>query len=146
MTLAKRWCFIGLLVATVAITGCGGEGANGPPAPTGPTGTVKGKLTCNGKPVTTGILSLDNGQGFSVGAPVKPDGSFELLGPTGSAVPAGTYKVGVTPPPVVSPPGAATMPPPPSIEGVDPKFYAPGTSGVTVEIKSGAQDITIDLK
>ena len=142
--------FVHLQILTVALTvttllGCGG--ASGPAVPAGPKASVKGKVTHDGKPVTKGTLTLDSGKGYIASANLAADGTFELQGANGKEFPAGTYKVGVTPPAnPPPPPGSATMPPPPTIEGLPEKFYSPANSGVTVEVKEGKQELSIDLK
>ena len=140
--LAARCTFCTLL--TLVLVGCGGGG--GPPAPTGPKGSVKGKVTYSGKPVTTGTLVVDNEKGFIASSPLGKDGTFELKGPQGASLPAGTYKVGVTPPPNTAPPAAGQMPASPKIEGLPEKFYTPGGSGVTIEVKAGVQSLDIVLE
>ena len=132
-------------LAVGLITGCGSP--SGPKPPEGPKGSAKAKVSYEGKPITKGILILDSGKGYTASAPVKPDGTFDLKGPNGADVPAGTYKVAISPPP--SPPpaaGASEMSPPPTIEGLPEKFYGTDTSGVTVEIKPGKQDLDIVLQ
>jgi hypothetical protein len=127
------------------IAGCGGD--TGPKLPDGPKGSAKAKVTCEGKQITVGTLLLDSGKGFTASAPAGKDGTFELKGPTGAQIPAGKYKVAITPPPAPAPaPGVVEMPAPQKIEGVAEKFYNAATSGVEVEIKAGSQDIEIILK
>ena len=135
-----------LLALTLASAlGCG---KNAPPwSPAGPKGTVTGTVKCDGKPITVGTLLLDSGKGYIAGAVIKPDGTFELKGADGNSVPAGTYKVAVTPPPAPTPAAGATkMPEPAKIEGVPEKFYNALTSGVTVDVKEGVQKIEIVLQ
>jgi hypothetical protein len=128
-----------------AVLGCGG--ADGPKLPQGPKGSAKAKVTYEGKPITTGTLQLDSGKGYVAAATASPDGTFALKGVGGADIPAGKYKVGITPPPGPAPAlGASEMPPPPKIEGLPEKFYSPGSSEVEVEIKEGKQDIEIILK
>ena len=139
-------CTLSLMVA--GLFGCG-PASNGPTLPTGPKATVKGKVTHEGKPVTSGNLALDSGKGFALGAKINADGTFELIGQDGKDVPAGKYKVAVSPPtaaPAQFTGPDAKMPEAPKIEGVPAKFYETSTSGVEIEIGAGAQDITIDLK
>jgi hypothetical protein len=146
MTLCYRTVglFAGMLICS--ILGCGG-GAAGPKIPEGPKGTAKATVTYDGKKITTGILSLDSGKGYVASAPASPDGTFQLKGPNGAEVPAGTYKVGITPPPAPTPkPGSTEMPGPAKIEGLPEKFYNAASSGVVVEIKAGKQDLEIVLK
>jgi hypothetical protein len=136
---------IAMMGAMLSVTGCGG--AKGPKLPDGPKGTAKAKVSYDGKPITVGTLMLDSGKGYIAGAPASSDGTFVLKGPTGADIPAGTYKVGITPPP--SPPpaaGSTEMPGPPKIEGLPEKFYNAQSSGVEVEIKAGKQDLDIILK
>lgn len=148
MLRANQLLVCALSLVLTGIVGCG-PASNGPTLPTGPKATVKGKVTHDGKPVTSGNLALDSGKGFALGAKINADGTFELIGQDGKDVPAGKYKVAVSPPPAAVAPvsGTATkMPEAPKIEGLPEKFYDTGTSGVEVEIGAGAQDITIDLK
>ena len=133
-------------MALCSLIGCGG-GATAPKLPDGPKGSAKATVMHDGKPIKVGILVLDSGKGFIVSAPASADGTFALKGPTGAEVPAGTYKVGITPPPVAAPAAGATeMPGPPKIEGVPEKFYNSESSGVSVEIKAGSQNLEIILK
>jgi len=136
----------GFLTVAFLMVGCA-PADKGPAEPAGAKATVTGKISHNGAALTKGTLNLDSGKGYMLGAKINPDGTFELMGPNGKDVIAGSYKVGVSPPPNPAPaPGAKEMPPRPSIEGVPEKFYNPNTSGVTVEIKEGKQEIAIDLK
>jgi hypothetical protein len=91
---------------------------------------------------------LDNEKGFIASSPIGKDGSFELKGPQGTSIPAGSYKVGVTPPPgpPPNPSQQMQMPGPPKIEGLPEQFYSPITSGVTVEVKAGAQTMDVVLQ
>ena len=134
--------FVGIGIC--AWFGCGG-GSDGPPLPAGPVATVKGTLTCQGKPVTSGVLQLEAGQGYLVSSVVGSGGAFELQGPRGASIPVGKYKVWVTPPRPEVKPGDLNSPVV-KIEGVPAKFYSPKTSGVSVEINAGPQDLTIELK
>src|SRR5262245_31205165 len=144
--IASRRLMHSLLALTLASApGCAKD--TPPPSPAGPKGTVTGTVKFDGKPITAGTLLLDSGKGYIAGALIKPDGTFELKGADGNAVPAGTYKVAVTPPPAAAPAAGATkMPEPAKIEGVPAKFYNPLTSGVTVEVKEGIQTVDIVLQ
>src|ERR1700712_1561147 len=107
--------------------GCS-KGPTGPKAPEGPKASAIAKVICDGKPVTVGILCLDSGKGYIASASAGKDGRFELKGANGAEIPAGSYKVGITPPPVPPPaPNATQMPGPPAIEGVPEKFYNPSS-------------------
>ena len=145
MKFSEKVAAIASALGLCFLVGCGSSA--GPKLPEGPTGSAKAKVSYQGKAITTGTLSLDSGKGFVASAPASPDGTFALKGPTGEQVPAGSYKVGITPPPNPPPAaGATSMPPPPKIEGLPEKFYNSGTSGVTVEIKAGSQDLDIKLE
>ncbi len=146
MSFVRKMSALMVALATVSMLGCGGGGASGPAAPKGPKGSAKVKVTHAGKPVTEGILMLDNGNGSVISGKAGADGSFTMNGPQGDSVPVGTYKVSISPETKPPAPGATTMPGPPKIEGVPEKFYSAGTSGVTVEVKEGKQDLTIELK
>jgi hypothetical protein len=135
------------LVAMALASALGCATDTRPPSPPGPKGTVKGTVKYDGKLITTGTLLLDSGKGYIAGAVIKPDGSFELQGADGNAVPAGKYNVAVTPPPAAPPAAGATkMPEAARIEGVPEKFYNPQSSSVTVEIKEGEQTLDIVLQ
>src|SRR5262245_59151744 len=144
--IASRRLMPSLLAVTLASAlGCANDAP--PPPPPGPKGSVTGTVKFDGKPITAGTLLLDSGKGYIAGAVIKPDGTFELKGTDGNAVPAGKYNVAVTPPPAAPPAAGATkMPEPAKIEGVPEKFYNPLTSGVTVEVKEGIQTMDIVLQ
>jgi hypothetical protein len=134
-----------LAVVLASALGCAKDAP--PPSPAGPKGTVTGTVKFDGKLITAGTLLLDSGKGYIAGAVIKADGTFELKGADGNSVPAGTYKVSVTPPPAAPPAAGATkMPEPAKIDGVPEKFYNPLTSGVTVEVKEGIQTMEIVLQ
>jgi hypothetical protein len=137
--------FLAIAILVSSAIGCSG-GNNGPPAPAGPKGVVKAKVTCEGKPVTKGTLMLDSGKGFIASGKAGADGTFELKGPQGEEIPVGKYKVSIVPESTPPAAGATAMPGPPKLEGVPDKFYSPVTSGVEVDIATGKQDLTIDLK
>jgi hypothetical protein len=126
------------------LLGCGAS-STGPGLPAGPVATVKGTLQYQGKPITQGLLQLESGNGYTVSSVVGTDGSFELQGPHGKTIPAGAYQVGVSPPRPEVKPGDLNSPVV-KIEGLPEKFYSPRSSGVTVEIREGAQDLRIELK
>lgn len=136
-----------VLMVSCFLLGCGGGETGGPQLPEGPKGSAKATVVYDGKPITTGTLILDSQSGYIASGVPGPDGTFELKGPKGAEVPTGKYLVGITPPPAPVPaPGATEMPGPPTIEGVPEKFYNGATSGVTVEIKEGSQQLEIVLE
>ena len=87
-----------MLICCVALLpiacGCGG-------GPAGPHGKVHGKVTHQGQPVTAGsvISFIPESGGAAASGTLGADGSYELRSMNGNLVPAGKYKVLVTPPP-----------------------------------------------
>ena len=117
----------------LAAAGCGGDK---------PAGTVAGTVAYNGSPVTAGSVNFLSKAGTGVAATAKIDesGAYKVDGP----LEAGDYAVYVAPPPPEQlPPG--TKPPPPRKFDVPPKFRDPGTSGVVVTVKSGKNDLPVEL-
>jgi len=140
-----------MLCVLVLFTAIGCGGSSGPPVPAGPKGTATGTITHGGAPVTQGTLHLDAGQGYMVTSVIGPDGSFELTSLHGKSVPVGKYKVAVIPPvdsnaPVTPEKMAEMRKGAKSKDGVPEKFTRHSSSGVTVEIKEGAQVLDIELK
>jgi hypothetical protein len=80
------------LTLPVAI-GCGG-GASGP------QGKVSGKVTYKGSPIATGatVSFIAEAGGGAAAGNVGPDGSYQLRSMNGDQIPAGKYKVMITPP------------------------------------------------
>ncbi|MFM9961121.1 MAG: hypothetical protein ACKV2Q_07835 [Planctomycetaceae bacterium] len=130
----------------LSIVGCGGGDSGTIPETAGPKGTVKGKVTVEGKPVKGGSIFFHSGKGVPLTGEISTAGEFELQGPNGKNVPSGQYKVSLgLPPPVVE-----MTPDKPSVPAmksdIPVKFLDPSSSGVTHEIKAGANDLTIDFK
>jgi hypothetical protein len=138
-----RWLVVNSIILC-SLMGCRG-GSSGPPAPEGPMGTASGVVQFEGKPITEGMLVLDSGNGYLVSSPLGPDGKFQLRGPHGVNIPVRKYKVGVSPQSVDIKVGDI-MAAPPVIKGLPNRFYSPFTSGVTVEILEGSQELKLDLK
>ena len=85
---AAAGCLFLLLMAA----GCGG--------PSGPQGTVHGKVTYQGKPITTGaMVSFLSDAGGAASGTVAADGSYQVRSMNGDRIPAGKYKVLINPPP-----------------------------------------------
>lgn len=123
----RRALPVAAVVAALA-AGCGGGMA-----------TVKGKLVENGQPKAFGAFSAsvqfarigDDGKPDPTrlySAIVNPDGTFELVA-SGGELPAGTYQV------------AIDMP----VKKGGSRPFAPPTSSLRRELKSGPNDFTIDL-
>jgi hypothetical protein len=131
-----------LFTAALSAGGCGVGGDN--PA------SVSGRVTFNGKPVTSGVVVLV-GAGGKASDPgtVQPDGAFSI-----AKSPAGKVKVAFdnpTPPRVVNEPGVAN---PEAKEQAEtaarytptPQQYKnPDQSGVTLDLKAGKNE-NIEIK
>lgn len=130
----------------LSIVGCGGGDSAPIPEPGGPKGTVKGKVTVEGKPVAGGSIFFHSGKGTPLTGEVSAAGDFELQGLNGKSVPSGQYKVSLGLPTAVvemtpeNPSGSAKK------SDIPDKFLDPFTSGVDIEIKAGANDLTVDFK
>ena len=121
-----------LAFALLSVVGCQNEK---------PTGTVTGSVKYRDEPVTGGSVNLISATGVAAQAPLDEKGEFRIDAP----LEAGEYKVFILPPiPGQLPPGSKAPPPP--------KFTLPGkfreakSSGVTIAIKAGPNDIPILLK
>src|SRR5262245_10423017 len=83
----------GLLLVAFAIIGC----SKGPTLP--PLFPVKGKVTVNGQPVTSGqvsLMAISGGGEMSAGA-IDGSGNYTIFTSGGEGAPSGKYKVTVTP-------------------------------------------------
>lgn len=135
-----RWIQSFVVMATVAlVAGCGGG------SDAKPVGKVSGKVTSGGAPVTAGELLFS-----PIGGPKNP-----APGKAGRAVikSDGTYTVstyGEGDGAVVGQHNVAFMAPPPEtdehgqVKG-EPKFAGLKPATATVEVKSGANTVDIDL-
>ena len=113
--------------------------------------TVSGKVTYKGAPVTGGIITLKpkTATGAAPGIPIKADGTF-----IGTDIPPGDYDVAVSTDNVAAAPppgGTGSSPTPAGASGggtkvdIPAKFKDPTTSKITWTVKSGKQDLSIDL-
>lgn len=122
-----------MFIGTLFVLGCG--------AGQKPTGTVNGKVTYNGGPVKSGSVNLISTTGSADMAELDENGTFKM-GP----IEAGDYKVYIMPPiPKQLPPGSKAPPPPAKFE-IPKKFQDPGSTTLTLTVKSGQNDVTIDVK
>lgn len=111
----RRFALLSLLTLVV---GCGASES---------TTTVAGKISYNGKPVTTGLINFMVVGGKPFGGGIEPDGSYEF------DLPPGDYQVRIDSPPPGLVEGAP--PPPPSAKGqVPPQFANYDTSGLTLTV------------
>ncbi len=122
-----------VLLSVACITGCGG--AQG-------MGSISGKVTLKGEPVTTGrigFLSKETGKGAA--GDISSTGEFEI----NSSLPAGTYTVTVNPPSPKPPQEGEPVTKPPNPKGFPKKFRSSETSDLKVEVKSGSNQLEIDM-
>jgi hypothetical protein len=131
-----RWTalWIVLLTLVMVVPGCTGR-------KTKPKGSVEGKVIFNGQPYTEAavvFLNQETGQGGS--ANIQPDGSFRLP----EKVEIGNYIVYLAPKLEENP---AAEPKPVSIDRTVPeKYWSESTSDIRVEVKTGSNQFTIELK
>ena len=125
----------GLLVAALLVAGCsGGSGRQVP------TGKVAGTVTYKGKPVgNAAVFLVDSGQGAGGGSTLSAEGQFTLEQP----IPVGTYKVFLGPMVEESADGQPKESTPPKVPA---KYLKDASSDVSVEIKEGENELTVELK
>jgi len=108
---------------------------------TKPKGSVEGKVVFNGQPYTEAsvvFLNQETGQGGS--ANIQADGSFRLP----EKVEIGNYIVYLAPKMEENP---AAEPKPVYIDKTVPeKYWNEATSDIRVEVKTGSNQFTIELK
>ena len=122
------WVRSGLLVGLVAaacwLAGCAG----GPP-----TGSVSGKVTCNGTPLSAGVVLFSNPKtGVGASTALDASGAYEI-----KSIQTGQYQVAIQPPPPPAPhemQGTAAAP----RASVPQKYQDPKTSGLTATVEEGA--------
>lgn len=123
-----------LLPGILILMGCGGTGK--------PTGTVTGTVKYKGSPVSSGTVNFhDPTKGKAYQGVLDGSGNFTLKDP----VEVGTYKVYINPPiPEQLPPGTALKKAPPF--NLPPKYQDPGQTPISREVKTGPNNITIDVE
>ena len=130
-----------LALVLILVAGCDGGGLQ----------TVKGKVTVDGSPLTTGSVRFvpDTAKGNKATAEpageIGSDGTYALSTNGQPGAPPGWYKVTVnatTVPDSSNPYGGKAL--------VAPRFNAPETSGLSVEVvsspKAGAYDLTVSAR
>jgi hypothetical protein len=121
-----------VLFGALALAGCGGKSP------------VRGTVTLDdGTPVAKGMVVFertDAGQPVTARGEIKPDGRFELsTDKPGDGVPPGTYKV------LISSLDLSDVPDEKKNLPYDIKYLKFETSGLTFEVKSGANEFPIKL-
>ncbi|HJZ89494.1 MAG TPA: hypothetical protein VKE40_01390 [Gemmataceae bacterium] len=121
------------LVLVALVVGC----SSTTPSPLGERAIVKGKVTIDGKPVTSGSVGffpVDRGQGDEQYGLIDKNGHYT------AAVFPGKYRVAIEPEGVRSGSHGKSS-------GVPTKFQKPDTSGIEVEVPSGGrEDLDFPLK
>lgn len=129
---AARAGWLALALTLTAAAGCGGGKS---------AGSVAGTVTYNGGPVTGGSLNLISGSGAAALARIGDGGAFKVDG----ELAPGDYKAYVTPPvPEPQPPGTKAAAP--KKFEVPAKFQDPATSGTTVTVAPGKNDLKVEFK
>src|SRR5262249_46261416 len=133
-----------LVLSWGTLTGCGG--AAGPLI-----GSVTGQVTFESKPVASGQISFSNDkEGRLYQAEIK-DGAYKFASQYGAGIPAGPYKVQITPLGPPADPAAALSPtekpkPAPDASDIPKKYRDAKTSGLTAEVKAGSNPLNFDMK
>lgn len=111
------------LLALLLAVGCGG-GGDKPIA-------VTGKVTFKGEPVTEGTVQfVDDATGRGAEVELKPDGGYE------TSLPAGQYKVLVSPPYLVDNTSGIPNPKYKKVKNIPDKFQSTATSGLSAAVSA----------
>ncbi len=105
----------------------------------GNVGEVRGKVTLAGEPVSKGTIVFE-GQGLSVNAPLKADGTFEIRTHDQAGLPPGKYQVAISShavgsgtAPLVSDPTQSAEP----TSQIPAKYQQVATSGLSAQVEAG---------
>lgn len=122
-----------LVLLAISLVGCG-SGDSG--------AKVQGKVTYNGKPVTSGLINFKGSRTQPYGGALKPDGTFEF------ELPVDDYQVRIDAPPEM-PAGLKEGDPIPKLgPRLAPEKYAGfNTSGLTAKVTGESpQQLNFDLQ
>lgn len=123
-----------LVCVSLLLSGCGGSKSK-------PTGTVSGKVTLNGKPLEGGsIVFFADGTGDSAFGSINKDGTYSLKHGKGTSVPAGHYRVALSP---VHADGPA---PDPKDLMSNPKKYEPNSIIPQKYLDASTSELVADVK
>jgi hypothetical protein len=133
-----------LLMSVSIVVGSLAFGCGSPQVDYGPLGTLKGKVTFKGEPFTQGTVILAGDKSGTGSAPLQQDGTFYVTDRIGG-LRVGTYKIAfeAETKEVTDKPNT-----PPRLEAVfvlPKKYYSTETSGLSVEIKKGANTLEFDV-
>ncbi len=151
---AGSQCASVLFLLFAAAAGCGSSEAE--IKPTGPQASITGKVTNDGANVTVGssVTFFCKEKDATASGQIDSQGKYTLSSSVGSiGVPAGRYQVMIRgpelPPPVSSKDyqdimsGKVKKPDPP--KDIPAQFTSYDTSGISVEVKAGANNFDFDL-
>ena len=126
------WTIPGIGTLLLVLAGCGES-----------TGGVSGKVTYQGQAVTNGSIEFHmKNKGIAQGAKLDSAGKFTMSSP----LPTGTYQVYYAPP-LVEPQDPAKKGLAPEVKITVPtKYHDMQSSNMSVEVKSGKNDIPIEFK
>jgi hypothetical protein len=128
-----------LAVWSLALSGCGSEEVRG---------KITGKVTFQGKPLSEGrVLFSNDDKGIHMNGDVKSDGTYEIITAKGAGLPLGKYLVSVCPQLEPLPSGIARVAPKhKEYPNIPPKYREFQTSGLTLNVKEGVNQFSIDMK
>jgi hypothetical protein len=107
---------------------------------------ITGKVTLQGKPVTSGMVAMDDGKGAHLVAPLNSNGEFAIENSETIKIPEGSYQVAVLPPKADFPVDPTQMATAPKADvNVPMKYRDSKTSQITLEVKEGDNALEIDM-
>ncbi len=125
-----------LVVTSILAVGCSTGDRN-------PRYKVTGKVTFQGPPVEEGTITFENPEAGQVNSsPLGSGGSYAL------DLPAGTYKVSVSPP-LAETKGTSDSPPdlvPKKVNNIPKKYWVQESSGLSAEISKDKRSFDFELK
>ena len=126
-----------LVISLFAATGCKQEEK---------LGRIGGKVSFQGQPVSEGIVLFSCvAKGVNMTAPLKEDGSYEVIMAKGAGLPLGEYKVSVSPPQPFYQIGQKAPQQPKQYPNIPAKYRNFQTSGLSVNIIDGDNPFNIEM-
>jgi hypothetical protein len=113
-----------------------------------PLGEVAGRVTYEGQPFSEAEIHFSNpDQGVFIKAPLGGDGSYEMKIAGRLGLPLGAYQVAIRKPTFDAVTGGPQPTPPPrTFPDIPPKYLEPETSGLSLTVKPGMNELNIDLQ